>query len=335
MARQLRIQYPDAYYHITCRGNERKKIFLDETDRVIFFERLIRSLDIHNVRLLSYVLMPNHFHLLLTTPEGNLSEFMRHFNISYTASFNRRHHRAGHLYQGRYKSYLIDADQYLCEVSRYIHLNPVRMSSLSRQSGEKKWAALLKDDTSSLSGFLSIRKRKSFVDYGKILEYFGGDNPKGRKEYGNFVEAGIIDQRDNPLNMAKGSGIVGSVDFINWVKRRFMKEERPVREQPAMRELKKEFIPDELIKRFSAITKAQNLLQRGKQSTERSMLMELLYRLCRITQPEIGKLVGGIDYSAVSQARKRFQQKLLEDQQLNEKFNSIQKKLCKMSRVKI
>jgi chromosomal replication initiation ATPase DnaA len=135
--------------------------------------------------------------------------------------------------------------------------------------------------------------------------------------------------------MAKGSGIVGSADFINRVKRRFMKDDLPVREQPAMRELKKEFIPDELIKHFSEITKAQNVLQRGKQSTERVMLMELLYRLCRITQPEIGKLLGGIDYSAVSQARKRFQQKLLKDQKLNEKFNSIQKKLCKMSRVKI
>jgi putative transposase len=335
MTRPLRIQYPGAYYHVTCRGNERRRIFIDREDREIFFERLLRSLDIHNVRLLSYVLMPNHFHLLITTPEGNLSEFMRHFNISYTASFNRKHHRTGHLYQGRYKSYLIDADQYLLEVSRYIHLNPVRIRNLARKSGEEKWAILLKDDTSSLLGFLSVRKRKSFVDYEIILDHFGGDNPTGRKAYGSFLRSGVSGRLENPLDMAKGTGIVGGTDFIHLVKQRFIKEDHPVREQPAMRKLRIEISPEELIRRFSKLTKAQDLVQRGKHSSERVMLMELLYRLCRITQLEIGKLVGGIDYSAVSQARKRFQQKLAVDKELRKKFFSIQGKLCEMSRVKI
>jgi len=78
--------------------------------------------------------MFNYFHLLLTTPEGNLSEFMRHFNISYTSAFNRRHDRVGHLYQGRYKAFLIDADNYLLEVSRYIHLNPIRIKGFSKKT---------------------------------------------------------------------------------------------------------------------------------------------------------------------------------------------------------
>jgi len=110
MARPLRIQFPGAFYHITCRGNERKAIFSDQTDQNAFLEKLSLSLDIFNVSLLAYVMMPNHFHLLLTTPEGNLSEFMRHFNISYTSAFNRRHKRVGHLYQGRYKAFVIQAD---------------------------------------------------------------------------------------------------------------------------------------------------------------------------------------------------------------------------------
>jgi putative transposase len=335
MARPLRIQFPGAYYHVTCRGNERRKIFIDRTDHAIFYERLTRSLEIHNVCLLSYVLMPNHFHLLITTPDANLSEFMRHLNISYTASFNRRHHRAGHLYQGRYKSFLIDADRYLLEVSRYIHLNPVRIDVLSRKSEAEKWEILLKDDTSSLPGFLSVKKRKSFMDYGTILDHFGGDYPAGRQAYSRFVKSGVTGRLENPLDMAKGSGIVGGVDFINWVKRKFIKEDHPVREQPTVRELRKEYSPEELIKYFSTLTNARDLIRRGKQSTERAMLMELLYRLCRITQPEIGKLVGGIDYSAVSQARKRFQQKLAVDSKLREKYYSIQEKLCEMSRVKI
>jgi hypothetical protein len=204
-----------------------------------------------------------------------------------------------------------------------------------RKSEAEKWEVLLKDDTSSLAGFLSVRKRKSFVDYGTILDHFGGDYPAGRQEYGRFVKSGVTRGLENPLDMAKGSGIVGSVNFINWVKRKFIKENHPVREQPAVRELRKEYSPEELINYFSTLTKAPDVIQRGKHSTERAMLMELLYRLCRITQPEIGKLVGGIDYSAVSQARKRFQQKLVVDLELRNKFNSVQEKLCKMSRVKI
>ncbi len=335
MARPLRIQFPGAYYHVTCRGNERRRIFIGSTDYARFLEILAKSLEIHNVRLLSYVLMPNHFHLLITTPEGNLSEFMRHFNISYTAAFNRRHNRVGNLYQGRYKSFLIDADQYLLEVSRYIHVNPVRTDASMKKSKADKWGILLKDDTSSLPGFLSANKRKSFMDYGTILDQFGGDSPAGRQAYGRFVKSGVTGRLENPLEMAKGSSIVGGVDFINSVKRKFIRKSQTIREQPALRELRKEYSPEELIKHFSNLTKAEDLIQRGKQSVERTMLMELLYRFCRITQPEIGKLVGGIDYSAVSQARKRFQQKLMVDPELKERFHSIQEKLSQMSRVKI
>ncbi|MBU0992101.1 MAG: transposase [Proteobacteria bacterium] len=101
MARQLRIQYSGAYYHVTGRGNERKDIFKDKDDYLMFLEKISDSLEVYNVSLLAYVCMTNHYHLLVKTPEGNLSNFMRHFNIAYTSSFNRRHNRSGHLYQGR------------------------------------------------------------------------------------------------------------------------------------------------------------------------------------------------------------------------------------------
>jgi putative transposase len=100
MARPLRIQYPGAYYHVTCRGNERRKIFADAADHEVFLERLSTSLETYHVVLMAYVCMTNHFHVLVSTPEGNLAEFMRHFNISYTSAFNTRHNRVGHLYQG-------------------------------------------------------------------------------------------------------------------------------------------------------------------------------------------------------------------------------------------
>ena len=138
MARPLRIQYENAYYHVTCRGNARQEIFVQDEDRPAFLDLLNRSRQIYRVEVLAYVLMSNHFHLVVKTPLGNLQEFMRHFNISYTSYFNRRYKRVGHLYQGRYKAFLIDADSYLQEVTRYVHLNPVRVQRKGHMDVKEK-----------------------------------------------------------------------------------------------------------------------------------------------------------------------------------------------------
>jgi putative transposase len=330
MSRPLRIQYPDAYYHVTCRGNEQKEIFRDLEDRKEFLLLLARSLDVFEVHLLSYALMPNHFHLLVCTPKGNLSGLMRHFNISYTGSFNRKYKRSGHLYQGRYKAFLIDADNYLLEVSRYIHLNPLRMKS--KEPLEKRWQDVLINDSTSLPGYLHSKHRKSFVHYTTILDYFGGAKQKASHDYKKFVAEGIEKNIPSPLEKGKGTGIVGKEDFIEEIKQMFGKDEqgkKSHREQPALRELDKSMTPDELIDRYAQLVKLNRgeLTTKGKQSTERAMLMELLYRFCNITQPAIGRLLGGIDYSAVSQARKRLHIKIQNEPQWRKKFIQTQHKL--------
>ncbi len=327
MARPLRIQYPGAHYHVTCRGNDRKEIFRDEEDRKVFQERLSRSLEIFNVTLLAYACMPNHFHLLLGTPEGNLSEFMRHFNISYTSAFNRKYKRSGHLYQGRYKAFLVDGENYLLEVSRYIHLNPFRVKSGG--STDKKWKELAQRDFTSLPGYLSESKRKEFVQYGLVLGYLGGDNREGIRLYRRFVEEGI-GQAGSPLDLGKGNGIVGDGAFVAEIKRKLGKGRHSLREQPSLRVLNKESAPETLIARYLELTDGtrEDICRRGRQSTERAMLMELLYRFCRITQPEIGKLLGGIDYSAVSQSRKRLRARMDRDSELREQYHRISNQLA-------
>ncbi len=167
MARQHRIQYPGAYYHITSRGNERQKIYRDDLDYQTFLEKLAASLDVYNVSLLAYVCMTNHFHLFLTTPDGNLSEFMRHFNISYTSAFNRRHKRSGHLYQGRYKSFLVDEDTYLKGVSRYIHLNPVQIKKYARLPATDVIKVLSAYKYSSFTGYTNLKACVDFINYQK------------------------------------------------------------------------------------------------------------------------------------------------------------------------
>lgn len=335
MTRPLRIQYPDAFYHVTCRGNERREIFRDKEDRAVFLKMLARSIDIFGVQLAAYACMPNHFHLLVCTPKANLSEFMRHFNISYTGAFNRKYRRSGHLYQGRYKAFLIDADNYLLEVSRYIHLNPLRMKSKEPQ--EKRWQDLLLNDDTSLLGYINQRSRKEFVNYTIVLDYFSGDNRKSINEYRKFVEEGFRTEMKSPLEKGRGTDIIGRDDFVEEIKQLLGKDKESYREQPVLRELGKLIAPDDLINRYAKLVevKREELTRKGRQSTERAMLMELLYRFCRITQPEIGRLLGGIDYSAVSRARKRVLIKIQNEPEWGKKFSQFQNKLGQMSRVKI
>lgn len=310
---------------------------MGQGDRAAFLERLAVSSDTYNVPILAYVLMTNHFHLLVTTPDGNLSEFMRHFNISYTAFFNKRHNRVGHLYQGRYKAFLVDADEYLLEVSRYIHLNPVRIKALKERDAKEKWAALMSHEAGSLPGYLYKKRRQGFVHYGFVLDYMGGDDSKGRKRYGQFVAKGLTQDLDNPLELGKGTGIVGDEGFVQWVRETFAGEKRGQREQPALRELRKAFSPEAVMDHFFRLTgeRRQDVLTKGKNSVGRAMLMDLLYRFSRVTQVQIGEMVGGVDYSAVSQARSRLRKRLGKDEKLRKQCEALDHELLRLSRIKI
>jgi REP element-mobilizing transposase RayT len=140
----------------------------------MFLDRLKTSVGIYEVRVHAYVLMSNHFHMIVETPKGNLSEFMRHFNISYTAAYNRRHSRVGHLYQGRFKAILIDADNYLLELSRYVHLNPVRVASYKRKDDREKFKDVEGYQWSSVGGYLGSLQKQFWITYDTVLDYLGG-----------------------------------------------------------------------------------------------------------------------------------------------------------------
>jgi putative transposase len=126
MARALRITFPGAFYHVTSRGNERKVVFKSIRDREKFLEYLESATQRYDALIHAYCLMDNHYHLLPETPSGNLSQIMRHINSAYTTYFNVKRDRSGHLFQGSYKAILVDMDEYAKELSRYVHLNPVR-----------------------------------------------------------------------------------------------------------------------------------------------------------------------------------------------------------------
>ena len=142
MGRPLRIEFPGAHYHVTSRGNEQKDIFKSKADREQFLGYLESAVSRYGAVIHAWCLMTNHHHLLLETPLANLSQIMRHINGAYTNYFNTKRKRVGHLFQGRYKAILIEADAYLLELSRYIHLNPVKAKIVSRLE-DYPWSSYL------------------------------------------------------------------------------------------------------------------------------------------------------------------------------------------------
>src|SRR5882724_9812501 len=140
MSRPLRIQYPGAVYHIMNRGRVRQPTFVDDADNLAFLDTLTEAHRLWGIEVFAYSLMKNHYHVCLRTPKGNLSRVMRHVDGIYTQRFNRRHRRDGPLFRGRYKAILIDADEYLSAVVRYIHLNPVEAGIVTMPQ-DYRWAS--------------------------------------------------------------------------------------------------------------------------------------------------------------------------------------------------
>jgi REP element-mobilizing transposase RayT len=321
MARPLRILFPDAFYHVTCRGNERKPIFRDDTDRSVFIDKLRASREIYGVEIHAYVLMPNHFHLIVKTPKANLSAFMRHFNISYTAAFNRRHKRVGHLYQGRYKAIVVDEDSYLLELSRYVHVNPVRIRSYRAQDIREKIRSLDNFPWSSLRGYLYSANKLPWINYDAVLGYVGGS----RKRYGEFLAEGIRKGYDTPWEKLQGQVVLGQEDFIEHVKSK-MNGRGSKREQPAVRR----FQATELKAVLKAVARHFGLAEenitgkRTRHRNERAIAMELIYRHSGVSQAEIGKTLGGLDYSAVSRERKWLREKAQNDKALRAALSTIE-----------
>jgi REP element-mobilizing transposase RayT len=229
------------------RGNDRQDIFLSDKDRKAFLEALSDSCEIYHVNLLAYVLMTNHFHLLVNTTRANLSEFMRHFQVTYTVLFNRRNHRSDHVFQGRFKSLLVEADEYLLPLSRYIHLNPIRTRRLKNADFRTKAEHLKKYAWSSFAGYSYLRKRYPSFDYSRLLNsYFGRDSSQGRRQYREYVLKGIDGEIENPFEDVLHQSILGTQDFVERVKEKLPRKES--REVPGLRSLRRNLSADRVVK---------------------------------------------------------------------------------------
>jgi putative transposase len=208
MARPLRLEFAGALYHITARGNAKQEIFLDDDDRTKFLSLL--GQEVHQLRwkCYSYCLMDNHYHLVIETPEGNLVSGAKRLHGVYSQWFNRRHGRVGHLFQGRYKSIIVDKEEYLLELCRYVVLNPVRAGIVS-QPGDWKWSSYLPT--------MGLADRPEWLDTELILEHFGPYCAQRRRLYKQFVAEGV--NTPSPWNHIRGQIWLGRKTYLEKIEK--------------------------------------------------------------------------------------------------------------------
>ena len=220
MARPLRIEYDGALYHVTSRGNDRRAIFKDDSDRELFLNTLAHVTERFHWICYAYCLMNNHYHLVIETPDGNLSKGMRQLNGVYTQAFNQRHGRVGHVFQGRFKGILVQKDTHFLEVCRYVVLNPVRAKTV-RHPRQWKW--------SSYSATAGIVQPHGCLTVDEILSHFGQRKAIAHEKYRGFVQDGI--GSPSIWDHLKAQSLLGVEGFAEGL-RHLVTEKQQIREIP-------------------------------------------------------------------------------------------------------
>ena len=282
MARPLRVEYPGAFYHVINRGNAGENLFKGIRDREKFLEYLETAIERFSLKIYTYCLMTNHFHVLLETRLPNLSQAIQWVNVSYAGYFNRKYQRNGHLFQGRFKSILVDADEYLKQLSRYIHLNPVR-ANLVEHPDEYKW--------SSYSTITGKTKEPAWLESAWLLSQFGTQRKQAITNYRKFVEEANTKDMKNPAKDLSGGFILGSPDFVIWIKETFLSTRSDENEIPQLRELKPRINIDQIVeavcREFNC--EIETILQKGR---KRNVARDVAIYLVRVLSGEKGKNIG-------------------------------------------
>ncbi len=199
MARQHRIQYPGAWYHVTHRGAGRQDIYKNDIDRQVFLKQIAETSERHTLEVHAFCLMTNHYHLLVRTPNANLSTAMRHLNSTYTQRFNRAHQTDGAVFKGRYAAQLVGEDDYLLSVVRYLHLNPAR-AGLESEIGKYRW--------SSLAAYLQLKRPPAWLDMTWINRRFSDV-----AQFRRFIQSGLGAVIEEKPEFDESKLILGSPEF--------------------------------------------------------------------------------------------------------------------------
>lgn len=322
MARPLRIDIENGLYHVTSRGWERRAIVRDDRDRQRWLELLDRVATRCGWQVFAWALMGNHYHLYLRTPRPNLSAGMHDLNSGYASGFNRRWHRCGSLFQGRFKAVLVEDQSHAGELSRYIHLNPVR-ASIVEVPQEYAWT--------SYQDYLGMRQAPAWLDWEAVLGDLAKDFSRARSAYQRFVEAGVTQPPESPLPAAVGGMFLGSAAWIDWWRRRLAAE--PVREDvPAQRRLVWRPALEDIVQAVAeafAVETAELCVSRRHGNDARSAAIYLARRATDEAVSAIGAYFGGVSMAAVSKTVARAESRRQTDSSWDRSLAEISERLQK------
>jgi len=315
MARPLRIAYQDGWYHVMNRGRRGDPVFQSRIDYSSFVDLLKETSEAWNVRVAAYCLMPNHYHVLLQTPEANISRCMRHLDGVYTQRFNRNHDCDGPLFRGRYKAILVDADRYLLELVRYIHRNPVR-AGLTKRLATYPW--------SSHRGYLSRAKRWEWLHKDYVFAMLAKKKTDRMRLYQEFVSMGDSEELLEVFSRKKWPWVLGAEGFVTAVKERFFARKLDD-EVPESRQLAPEV--DQIKKavcEFYRVAEAELLVsRRGFFNEARNVAIYLARRLRRDRLKEIAESFQMNTYSSVSTVIERLNGVMAADRRLRQRVERI------------
>ncbi len=321
MSRPLRIEYPNAWYHVMNRGRRSEEIFFTDADRKAFLKVLQEASELWNFRISAFCLMSNHYHLLIQTPDGNLSRGMRHINGVYTQRFNRGHKKEGQLFRGRYKAVLVADDCHLLEVLRYIHRNPLR-AGIVKILGDYCW--------SSHQGYISREKKWLWLHKDDLLATLTTTKKRQRSAYIDFVSKREPEEIENFYSLKNMPSILGSELFKESLRDKFS----DLVNQPEIPESKALAIgADKVILAvcdFYRVSREEMLVsRRGNTNLARDVSVYLVRQLCRMTLPCVGMEFGIKNYSTVSSIVQRVKSRIESDKQLSKELNMIMKEAAK------
>ena len=303
------------------RGNARSPIYLVDDDYEIFLEVLKESSRFFQVYTSAFCLMPNHYHLLLTTPRANLSRFMRHLNGVYTQRHNRYHKKDGHLFRGRYKAILVQEDAYLTHLVRYIHLNPVQ-ANLAQDPKDYLW--------SSHRHYLKA-KDEEWLKVTPTLKMFSKSLRSAKKAYLDFIRDGIDPKTKAFFSVKKPGLIFGDVDFVETIKEKFLvnkddlsnetPEARPLHGEAMINRIKKE-----VSRKFNVSDQTLCLSKRGEHNRPRTIAVALAREISGLRLGELARHFKVGSYKTVSAHHQNFLRSASRDAATRRLYEEIKKR---------
>lgn len=319
MARPLRIEYPNAWYHVMNRGLRRQATYSSSEDYPTFLRTLEEACDRFGVRIGAYCLMPNHYHLLVHTPEANLSRFMRHVDGVYTQRHNRVHGKDGPLFRGRYRALVIDADSYLLQVVRYIHLNPVKARIVDQASGFR-W--------SSHRDFLNPRKAPPWLAVPQVLKWFAPILGRAITAYRSFMSQPEDRELVKFYQRKRQSWVLGGEEFVESLKERLLSSDTDLQEISESRTIHGEGTLQRIVKtvanEFKIKESEVKQSQRGRENTPRNLALYLTKIKTGLSLKEIAVHFEINSYKTVAGQCLRFEKRLEREKALNRRFSRIE-----------